>query len=101
MAVDPSPVYKNSGGNFPNSKIYWFRVSAVYGQGESAMSAEHKPTIPNLKKPDRPTAKSYSNGNGTGYIDLNWPAVSGASGYKLYMYNGKNYESINIGNVTS
>ncbi|MCM3313308.1 DNRLRE domain-containing protein [Bacillus sp. FSL K6-6483] len=101
LAVDPSPVYKNSGGNFPNSKNYWFRVSAVYGQGESAMSAEHKPTIPNLKKPDRPTAKSYSNGNGTGYIDLNWPAVSGASGYKLYMYNGKNYESIDVGNVTS
>ena len=101
LAVDPSPVYKNSGGSHQTSKNYWFKVSAVYSQGESGLSAEHKPSIPNLKKPDKPAAKSYSNGNGTGYIDLTWPAISGATGYKLYLYNGKGHEMVDLGNVTS
>ncbi|WP_376701777.1 hypothetical protein, partial [Anoxybacteroides rupiense] len=35
LAVDPSPVYRHSGGSYPNSKNYWFRVSAIFPQGES------------------------------------------------------------------
>ncbi|WP_297990528.1 DNRLRE domain-containing protein [uncultured Anoxybacillus sp.] len=101
LAVDPSPVYRNSGGSYPNSKNYWFRVSAIFPQGESAMSGAYMPTIPNLAKPSAPTGVSYTNGNGTGYIDFKWNPVSGATGYKIWIFNGSYYESLDVGNVTS
>ncbi|BBW97115.1 DNRLRE domain-containing protein [Geobacillus sp. FSL W8-0032] len=101
LAVDPSPVYRNSGGSYPNSKNYWFRVSAIFPQGESAMSGAYMPTIPDLAKPSAPTGVSYTNGNGTGYIDFKWNPVSGATGYKIWIFNGSYYESLDVGNVTS
>ncbi len=101
LAIDPSPVYKNSGGNYQTSKNYWFRVSAIFSQGEGPQSGYYKPTLPNLALPPAPTGTSYSNGNGTGYIDFKWKAVSGATGYKILLYNGKEYESLDVGNVTS
>ncbi|WP_236546350.1 RHS repeat-associated core domain-containing protein [Anoxybacillus sp. PDR2] len=101
LAVDPSPVYRHSGGSYPNSKNYWFRVSAIFPQGESAVSEAYMPTIPNLAKPSVPTGKSYTNGDGTGYIDVQWNPVSGATGYKIWIFNGASYESLNVGNVTS
>jgi RHS repeat-associated protein len=101
LAVDPSPVYKNSGGSYTTSKNYWFRVSAIFSQGESGTSGAYMPTIPNLAKPAVPAGTSYSNGNGTGYVDFNWNAVSGATGYKIWLFNGSYYESLDVGNVTS
>ncbi|WP_246861331.1 DNRLRE domain-containing protein [Bacillus sp. REN3] len=101
LAVDPSPVYKNSGGSYPSNKNYWFRVSAIFSQGESGTSGAYMPTIPNLAMPAAPTGTSYSNGNGTGYVDFKWNAVSGATGYKVWLFNGSFYESLDVGNVTS
>ncbi|WP_455583728.1 DNRLRE domain-containing protein [Geobacillus zalihae] len=101
LAVDPSPVYRNSGESYPNSKNYWFRVSAIFPQGESAMSGAYMPTIPDLAKPSAPTGVSYTNGNGTGYIDFKRNPVSGATGYKIWIFNGSYYESLDVGNVTS
>lgn len=101
LAVDPSPVYKNSGGGYPTSKNYWFRVSAIFSQGESSTSGAFMPTIPNLAQPAVPTGTSYSNGNGTGYIDFSWKPISGATGYKVWIFNGSYYEAKDVGNVTS
>lgn len=101
LAVDPSPVYKNSQGSYPTSKNYWFKVSAIFPQGESSTSSEHKPTLPNLTRPEKPAAGSFAYGNGTGYVDLKWNPVSGAKGYKLWVFNGKEDESVDLGNVTS
>ena len=39
--------------------------------------------------------------SGTGYIDLSWNAVSGAEGYYVGIFNGKEFEYIDAGNVTS
>lgn len=101
LAIDPSPVYKNSGGSYPTNKNYWFRVSAIFAQGEGAQSGAYQPTLPNLTLPSTPAGTSYSNGNGTGYVDFKWNPVSGATGYKILLFNGKEYESLNVGNVTS
>lgn len=101
LAIDPSPVYKNSGGSYQTSQNYWFRVSAIFSQGEGPQSGYYKPTLPNLTLPSTPAGTSYSNGNGTGYIDFKWNAVNGATGYKVLLFNGKEYESIDVGNVTS
>ena len=100
LAIDPSPVYRNSGGTYPTKKNYWFRVSAEFTQGEGATSAAYAPTLPDLKLPEAPTGASYSNGNGTGYLDVHWKPVTGATGYKVLLFNGKSYESLDVGNVT-
>ena len=39
--------------------------------------------------------------SGTGYVTLNWNAIEGAETYLLGIFNGKDYEYFNIGNVTS
>ncbi|GIN88534.1 tRNA nuclease WapA [Heyndrickxia sporothermodurans] len=48
LALDPSPVYRNSKGTYPNSKNYWFKIKAFSNAGhpESNWSGLFKPTIP-------------------------------------------------------
>ncbi|WP_163101613.1 DNRLRE domain-containing protein [Peribacillus alkalitolerans] len=48
LALDPSPVYKNSGGIYPTRKNYWFRVQAYSNAGhpDSQVSEAFMPTIP-------------------------------------------------------
>ncbi|WP_201714655.1 DNRLRE domain-containing protein [Rossellomorea arthrocnemi] len=53
-----------------------------------------------------PTAPSGTyagngSGSGTGHVDLTWTPVTGATGYKVLIYNGKSYEEFNVGNVTN
>ncbi|MBC2367708.1 hypothetical protein HBP99_03630 [Listeria booriae] len=54
-------------------------------------------------KPEKTTIKTYSSGvgTGTGYMDITWKAMSGATNYKLLISNGYNYEIFTTGNVTA
>lgn len=99
LPVDPAPVYKNSGGNYSTSHTYWFTVSAIFAQGESAMSNYNTSIIP-LEPPAAPTGTAASSVTGkTGYINLNWTKNPGATGYKVWIYNGISYESFDVGNT--
>ncbi|EOU98871.1 hypothetical protein WG7_05273, partial [Escherichia coli KTE38] len=44
---------------------------------------------------------SNGTGSGTGYLNINWTKVSGATSYKVLIFNGKEYETINVGDVSS
>ncbi|MBP0726704.1 RHS repeat protein, partial [Bacillus sp. RG28] len=101
LPIDPSSLYKNNGNNYPNNKNFWFRISATYPLGDSTTSGPFTPTIPNLNKPAAPTGTSYTYGNGTGYINFNWKAVTGATSYKIWLFNGHEYESLDVGPATS
>ena len=48
-------------------------------------------------------ATSHGNGagSGTGYVDLSWNRVNGASGYYVGIFDGKDYEYIDVGDTTS
>ncbi|MBT2615079.1 MULTISPECIES: amidase domain-containing protein [unclassified Bacillus (in: firmicutes)] len=100
LSVDPSDVYRNSKGNYTTNKNYWFKISAVIGSTETEFSTIYKPTIPNLKIPDI-TGKAFSNGDSSGYVNLSWNSVDGAAGYKVWVFNGKEYESFDAGNATT
>ncbi|MCL6473073.1 MAG: DNRLRE domain-containing protein [Firmicutes bacterium] len=54
---------------------------------------------------DPPSISSSAYGNAVnsknGYVNLSWGAVPGAAGYKLWIYNGRNYEAFDVGNTTS
>ncbi|MBC2116350.1 hypothetical protein [Listeria booriae] len=54
-------------------------------------------------KPEKATIKTVSNGvgTGTGAMNLSWKAMPGATGYKVIIGNGYNYEFFSVGNVTS
>ncbi|MFZ3589761.1 hypothetical protein ACOI1C_10880 [Bacillus sp. DJP31] len=43
------------------------------------------------------------NGSGTdsGHVNLKWAGVSGATGYKVLIFNGSYYEEFDVGNTTS
>ncbi|KOS29720.1 hypothetical protein ADK18_05500 [Bacillus anthracis] len=53
-----------------------------------------------VKKPD---GSAYINATDqtTGYVTLKWDAVPEAKGYKVAIYNGKEYEEIEVGNKTN
>jgi len=101
LPVDPSQVYKNSGGSYPNTTHYWFRISATYPLGESAMSGAATPSI--LGLPSAPTGQSYPNvsSSQSGYVNLNWSEVKGATGYLVWVFNGKSYEAYDVGDTDS
>ncbi|MGE7717490.1 DNRLRE domain-containing protein [Priestia megaterium] len=101
LAQDPSAVYKNSGGKYGTNTNYWFRISAIFDGGESGTSSEASPKIPKMNTPEVPTGTIYKNSDNTGYVNLNWKAVQNAKGYNVWIFNGKSYESFDVGNKTS
>ena len=59
--------------------------------------SQSNPKDPNLQL----TAHGNALNSGTGYLNLSWNAVEGASTYYVGIHNGRNYEYLNVGNVTS
>ncbi|VAX21491.1 hypothetical protein MNBD_NITROSPINAE02-2110 [hydrothermal vent metagenome] len=64
-----------------NGTIYYYKVSAVSGDGESGLSNETSGK-PQVASPSAPANPSASAGNGE--VTVSWAAVSGASSYNLY-----------------
>ncbi|MFD3447575.1 DNRLRE domain-containing protein [Microbacteriaceae bacterium 4G12] len=107
LAQDPSLVYRNAFlggspyGDYSAAHRYWIRVIATYPNGDSPFSDEVIPYIP-LEQVQTPTGSAYANINpNTGYASMNWNPVPGATGYKVWIFNGKDYESFDVGNVTT
>jgi len=42
-----------------------------------------------------------SNNRGTGYVTLNWSSAPNATGYKVWIFDGNQYRTIDVGNTTS
>ncbi|MGL4521635.1 MAG: RHS repeat-associated core domain-containing protein, partial [Bacilli bacterium] len=98
LSIDPLPVYKNSEGKYPNTQHYWFRVTANFSQGESAMSEAATPYIPvgNIVA-NEPIVTTTNINPTTGSIELKWKGMMGATGYRIWIFNGKDYESFDVG----
>ncbi|MGL4521856.1 MAG: DNRLRE domain-containing protein, partial [Bacilli bacterium] len=98
LSIDPSPVYKNSEGKYPNTQHYWFRVTANFSQCESAMSEAATPYIPvgNIVA-NEPIVTTTNIDPTTGSIELKWKGMMGATGYRIWIFNGKDYESFDVG----
>lgn len=59
--------------------------------------AQSNPKDPNLKV----TAYGNALNSGTGYLDLNWSTIEGASNYYVGIHNGKAYEYFYVNGATS
>ncbi|MEW9184300.1 DNRLRE domain-containing protein [Bacillus mycoides] len=107
-AINPGPLYKNAHlagspyGDYSSRRGYWIRVVAEYPFGDSPLSDEVVPHIP-LEQVKKPTGSAYINATDkqTGYVSLKWDGVPEAAGYKVWVYNGKDYEAFDVGNATT
>ncbi|OOR21504.1 DNRLRE domain-containing protein [Bacillus cereus] len=107
-AINPGPLYKNAHlagspyGDYSSRRGYWIRVVAEYPFGDSPLSDEVVPHIP-LEQVKKPTGSAYINATDkqTGYVSLKWDSVPEAAGYKVWVYNGKDYEAFDIGTATT
>jgi pectate lyase/fibronectin type 3 domain-containing protein len=92
IGVSAVPSYKDA--NLVNGKTYYYIVTAVNEHGESSPSVE-KSAIPQTVLPaDVP--KSVIARATSGKVQLNWAAVSGATGYnvKRSITSGSGYETV-------
>ena len=104
LPVNPQQVYKDSGGtSYIDRTNYAISVSAVFANGESPKANPIVPNIPDLKMPDAPKGVAYSNqiGTNSGYVNLEWDPIQGATGYKVWIFNGLSYEAFDVKNVAS
>ena len=79
-----------------------------YSYVDSFYASENSTNQPYLSvtysdKPTVPTGTAFGNSanSATGYTNLTWAPVSGATGYKVAVFNGSSYEYWDVGNVTS
>ncbi len=106
--IHPGPMYKNAHlagspyGDYSWSSAYWIRVIAEYPFGDSPLSEGVIQHLP-LEQVKKPTGSAYINATDkqTGYVSLKWDGVPEAAGYKVWVYNGKDYEAFDVGNKTN
>lgn len=99
LSTYPREVYSNAGTTYATSRLYYFRISAIFPGGESSNSAAYTPILP-LNQP-KATPFANSIGGDNGYVKLSWDEDASAAGYKVWIYNGKTYESFDVGKVTT
>lgn len=80
----------STGGNLAQSTNYFYKITALSASGESLPSGELSYTTP-------------ASGTATNQITLNWSAVTGATGYKIYRSTSAGAEKFlaSVGAVTS
>lgn len=82
-----------------NGQTYWHKFASI----ENSSTSGVQPYIQiNYAAPNAPWGAMYTHDdpNGSGYANLWWDAVPGASSYNVLIWNGHNYQSFNVGNVT-
>lgn len=103
LPLEPIPTYTaaynaNKLVNYSDRFFYYVRVIAVLPNGESPTSDASTATMPyeNISQVD-----VFSNSlDMGGYIELNWEDVPDAKGYKVWLFDGANYQSFDVGNST-
>ncbi|MBC1792863.1 DNRLRE domain-containing protein [Listeria booriae] len=82
-----------------NQQDHWKKFTAT----ETGKNVPYLEVTYTYDKPEKATIKTVSNGvgTGTGAMNLTWNKMPGATGYKVIIGNGYNYEQFAVGNVTS
>lgn len=98
--VYPAQTYANAGGA-QNFNGYKFKLKVGYEDYRGIESDEKTVYMP-LEQMQKPFGSAYTNVTGNnGYISVGWKPVPGATGYKVWIFNGKDYEAFDVGNVTT
>lgn len=91
--------YGNFGFKFHtngNGQTYWKQLSAAENANKAKLVIAY-----HYNTPEKPTTAGFSINKDTGYFDLSWKESTGAIGYKVAIFNGKDYQTINVGDTTN
>ncbi|EUJ42852.1 hypothetical protein [Listeria riparia] len=107
FASDPRALYENgyqAGSTFGlrNQKKYIVRILAVYPWGDGPTSDITDAIMP-IEQMAKPTVTSHrsENDESTGYLNVSWQPVTDATSYKVGLFNGFNYQYVNVGKTTN
>ncbi|EUJ21689.1 wall-associated protein [Listeria grandensis FSL F6-0971] len=107
FASDPRALYENgyqAGSTFGlrNQKKYIVRILAVYPWGDGPTSDITDASMP-IEQMAKPTVTSYRSEEDAskGYLDVSWQPVADAISYKVGLFNGFNYQYVNVGKTTN
>jgi RHS repeat-associated protein len=94
---DPRPLYSKNNPThptYPKVLHYYFRVYAKSSKGQSGASSVITMNVPAPRVTAEAVGYSDNLKNNTGFLFANWKPVPGASGYNVYLYNGKEYDLV-------
>ncbi|MBC2676314.1 GW dipeptide domain-containing protein [Listeria booriae] len=102
LPMDPMRTYaaahkKNPSTNYSDRLFYYTRVIAVYANGESPTSDAATVTMP-LSTISGSEVEANGIDDATGSLDLYWEPQSDVSGYKIWLFDGKNYIPFDVKN---
>jgi RHS repeat-associated protein len=105
LPIDPNPVYVNAskdGGDYTYFHRYSIRIKAVCDLGTTPFSESQYGYIP-LETPKNVNVSGEVTDyvNNKGALNITWSPVTGAGGYRVELYDGKNYKSFDVGKTTS
>ncbi|MBD1372701.1 DNRLRE domain-containing protein [Hazenella sp. IB182357] len=80
-------------------KDYWKKFYA----SENSQNKPYLAVTYKVTKPKAPSVTANANwvGSESGFIDLKWEPVPAATGYYVWIYNGKEYQKFDVGKVTN
>ncbi|PKE06430.1 DNRLRE domain-containing protein [Macrococcoides caseolyticum] len=93
---DASLLYKKVSTKYQNTKNYYFKVSAHSGKGESGQSDFLRVFAPTKSVAVHLEGYSDNRKEDSGFLFANWDKVNGADGYAVYLFNGKQYELVEV-----
>lgn len=88
------------------ASLYDFSVQAVNADGVPSRDgyatavAKTAPAAPGALNGES-GGLDWSNSAGRGWVTLSWPAVQGATGYKVHVFDGNAYRAFDVGNALS
>ncbi|KMT62890.1 GW dipeptide domain-containing protein [Paenilisteria newyorkensis] len=102
LPMDPMRTYaaaykKNPTTNYSDRLFYYTRVIAVYANGESPTSDASTVTMP-LSSITGSEVEANGIDDAKGSLDLYWEPQSNVSGYKVWIFDGKNYIPFDVEN---
>ncbi|MCO7125914.1 DNRLRE domain-containing protein [Sporolactobacillus shoreicorticis] len=105
LPIEPNPVYQNAakdGGSYTSYHRYSIRIKAVNGSTSSSASDSQYGYIP-LDKPTNVTMQGNLTDPVTnkGALSVQWSQVTGAGGYKVEIWDGKDFHSYDAGKTTN
>ncbi|WLR42507.1 DNRLRE domain-containing protein [Bacillus carboniphilus] len=84
-----------------NGKSYWKKIVSAIDSSNKKPRLEITHTPLGTAKAPKVTAHSSGKNTGTGYFNLSWDKIAGATHYKVAIYNGEEYQYFDVGTSTS
>jgi len=78
------------------AKNYSFRITAASTKGESAQSSTLKVYVPTQNVSATVDGYPDNRNENSGFLMASWNKVLGADGYGIYLFNGKDYELVDV-----